>query len=55
MTVSVAALAFLALLGAIGARIGGASMLKPTLRVTFWGAAAMAITAGIGSAFGAAG
>jgi vacuolar iron transporter family protein len=39
----------LAALGAIGAKIGGAGMLKPTIRVTFWGAMAMAITAAIGT------
>ncbi len=38
----------LALLGAVGAKAGGAGMLKPTLRVTFWGALAMALTAAIG-------
>ena len=52
--VSVASLAFLALLGAIGARAGGADMLKATLRVTFWGALAMALTAGIGALVGTA-
>lgn len=50
--VSAASLLFLALLGAIGARAGGASPMKATLRVTFWGALAMALTAGIGAAFG---
>ncbi len=50
--VSVASLAFLAMLGAIGARAGGAKVLRPTLRVTFWGAFAMALTAGIGALFG---
>jgi VIT1/CCC1 family predicted Fe2+/Mn2+ transporter len=50
--VSVASLAFLALLGAVGAKTGGASMGKAALRVTFWGALAMAVTAGIGAAFG---
>ncbi|MFC5737714.1 VIT1/CCC1 transporter family protein [Sinirhodobacter huangdaonensis] len=42
----------LALLGALGARAGGAPMLPATLRVLFWGAAAMAITAGVGRIFG---
>jgi VIT1/CCC1 family predicted Fe2+/Mn2+ transporter len=42
----------LAVLGAVGARIGGAGWLKPTIRVTFWGAFAMAITAAIGLAVG---
>ncbi len=50
--VSVASLAFLALLGAIGAKAGGADIRKATIRVTFWGAMAMSITAGIGAAFG---
>jgi VIT1/CCC1 family predicted Fe2+/Mn2+ transporter len=45
----------LAALGAIGARTGGAGMVKPAVRVTFWGALAMAITAGVGLLFGAAG
>ncbi|WP_340691543.1 VIT family protein [Hyphomonas sp.] len=49
---AVASLIFLALLGAIGARAGGASTWKPMLRVTFWGALAMAITAGIGHMVG---
>lgn len=49
--VSVTALIFLALLGAIGARAGGANVLKATLRVTVWGAFALAVTAGIGLAF----
>jgi VIT1/CCC1 family predicted Fe2+/Mn2+ transporter len=47
-------LAFLALLGYLGARTGGAGTLRPTLRVSFWGALAMAITAGIGALIGAA-
>lgn len=51
--VSGASLAFLALLGAIAARAGGAPVWKPTARVTFWGALAMAITAVIGRLFGA--
>jgi VIT1/CCC1 family predicted Fe2+/Mn2+ transporter len=45
---------FLALLGALGARAGGAEILKPTLRVAFWGAFAMAVTAGIGALIGKA-
>lgn len=51
-SVSIASLLFLALLGAIGARAGGADVLKATVRVTFWGAAAMALTAGIGALVG---
>lgn len=50
--VSIASLLFLAVLGAIGARAGGAPVLRATLRVTFWGALAIAITAGIGRLFG---
>ena len=50
--VAIASLFFLALLGAIGAKTGGADVLKGTVRVTFWGALAMAITAGIGAIFG---
>jgi VIT1/CCC1 family predicted Fe2+/Mn2+ transporter len=51
--VSVASLLFLALLGAIGAATGGANIWRATLRVTFWGALAMALTAVIGSLVGA--
>ncbi|WP_448580647.1 VIT1/CCC1 transporter family protein [Thermaurantiacus sp.] len=43
---------FLALLGAVGARAGGAPFPKPVARVVFWGALAMAITAGIGRLVG---
>lgn len=50
--VSIASLIFLALLGGIGARAGGARVVRATLRVTFWGALAMALTAGIGTIFG---
>jgi vacuolar iron transporter family protein len=53
-SVTVASLLFLALLGAIGARAGGSDILKGTLRVTFWGAFAMALTAGIGLIVGRA-
>ena len=48
-----ATLVFLAILGALGAVAGGANVLKATARVTFWGAVAMAITAGVGAYFGA--
>lgn len=51
-SVAVTSLVFLALLGVVGARIGGAGMLKAAIRVTFWGALAMAVTAGIGWIFG---
>ena len=50
--VSIASLLFLALLGATGARAGGAKVVKATVRVTFWGALAMGLTAGIGALFG---
>jgi VIT1/CCC1 family predicted Fe2+/Mn2+ transporter len=52
--VSIGSLGFLAALGMIGARAGGADMLRPTIRVTFWGAFAMALTAGIGALVGKA-
>ncbi|MFZ4599046.1 MAG: VIT1/CCC1 transporter family protein [Terrimicrobiaceae bacterium] len=52
-TISGASLVFLALLGALAARTGGAPVFKATVRVTFWGALAMAITAAVGSLFGA--
>lgn len=54
IVVAAASLAFLALLGAIGAQAGGANIWKATARVTFWGALAMAITAGIGAMVGTA-
>ncbi len=44
----------LALLGAVGAWAGGAAVPKPTLRVAFWGAIAMAVTAGVGALIGTA-
>ena len=47
-------LVFLALLGALAAYAGGAKVLPATSRVAFWGALAMAITAGIGAVFGTA-
>ncbi len=50
--VSVASLVFLILLGVLAAHVGGANAWKGALRVGFWGALAMAITAGIGSIFG---
>ena len=51
-TVSVGSLVSLTVLGIVGAKAGGAGMLKAAIRVTFWGALAMAITAGIGAIFG---
>ena len=50
--VSGSALVGLALLGGIGARVGGAGIAKAIVRVTFWGAFAMGLTAGIGHLFG---
>jgi VIT1/CCC1 family predicted Fe2+/Mn2+ transporter len=54
IAVSIASLLFLALLGAVGARAGGANVTRATIRVSFWGALAMACTAGIGRLVGAA-
>ena len=45
-------LMFLPLLGALAARVGGASVTPSAIRVTFWGALAMATTAGVGFLFG---
>ena len=53
-TVSAASLVFLAILGALGAKAGGAAVPRATARVAFWGALAMAVTAGIGSLVGKA-
>ena len=47
-------LVFLALLGAAAARAGGAAVAVGAVRVTFWGALAMGVTAGVGALFGAA-
>ncbi len=52
LIVSAASLVLLALLGAVAAYTGGASLGKGMWRVTFWGAMAMAITAGVGLLFG---
>ncbi len=52
--VSATSLVFLALLGAVAARAGGAAMMTGAVRVAFWGALAMALTAGVGKLFGAA-
>lgn len=46
-------LVFLAVLGGLGARAGGAPLARAAMRVTFWGALAMALTAGVGALFGA--
>jgi len=50
--VAATSLAFLALLGGLAARVGGARMAVGAMRVTFWGALAMALTAGVGALFG---
>lgn len=50
--VSGSALLFLALLGYLSARSGGAPVVRAILRVTFWGALAMALTAGVGALLG---
>jgi VIT1/CCC1 family predicted Fe2+/Mn2+ transporter len=51
--ISVSAMAFLAGLGALSARVGGAPVWSGTWRVAFWGGIAMAVTAGAGALFGA--
>lgn len=50
--IAVTSLLFLALLGALAARAGGADVATGTMRVTFWGALAMATTAAVGALFG---
>jgi len=50
--VSAVSLVFLAAMGALAGKAGGASMVKSSIRVTFWGACAMAMTAGVGALFG---
>ena len=52
--VSAVSVVLLATLGVIGARAGGAPVGKAVLRVTFWGALAMGVTAGVGALFGVA-
>ena len=52
--VALSSLFFLALLGSLAAQAGGSSVLRAAVRVTFWGALAMALTAGAGALFGAA-
>ena len=52
VSVSAASLTFLAVLGALGAKVGGAAIPRATARVAFWGALAMAVTAGIGHLVG---
>ena len=54
LLVSIASLVTLAALGALAARAGGASLLRGAVRVTFWGALALALTASVGTLFGIA-
>ncbi len=53
MTITISSLLFLALLGSLSARAGGAPVWRSVFRVTFWGALAMGLTAAVGSLFGA--
>ena len=53
-SVAGSSLLFLALLGSLSARAGGAPVIPAVLRVTFWGALAMVLTAGVGALFGVA-
>lgn len=53
-TVSLTSLVFLAALGGLAAYVGGSGVLKSAVRVTFWGALAMALTAGVGTFFNVA-
>ncbi len=52
--VTAVTLVALAVLGGVAGRVGGASVLRGAARVTFWGALAMALTAGVGALFGVA-
>jgi VIT1/CCC1 family predicted Fe2+/Mn2+ transporter len=52
--VSGTSLLFLAILGGLAARAGGAGVKLGAIRVTFWGALAMSLTAGVGALFGTA-
>ncbi|MBL8896194.1 MAG: VIT family protein [Planctomycetes bacterium] len=54
ISVSLCSIAALAILGALGARTGGAPTLRPVLRIVLWGALAMALTAGVGALVGVA-
>lgn len=51
-SVALASLLALAILGGLGARVGGAAAGPAILRIVFWGAAALAVTAGVGAMFG---
>jgi VIT1/CCC1 family predicted Fe2+/Mn2+ transporter len=52
--VAISSLVFLAVLGGLAARAGGASMMVGAFRVTFWGSLAMGLTALVGRLFGVA-
>ena len=52
--VAATSLLFLAILGGVAAHAGGAGVARGAMRVTFWGALAMAVTAGVGALFGTA-
>jgi VIT1/CCC1 family predicted Fe2+/Mn2+ transporter len=54
-SVFITSLVFLAILGGLAARTGGARIRTGVIRITFWGALAMAITTGVGMLFGVAG
>ena len=54
VAVAASSLVFLAGLGSMAARAGGSSVMSAALRVTFWGALAMAITYAVGTLFGVA-
>lgn len=54
VVVTLSSLLFLAILGGLGAKAGGAPVAVAAMRVVFWGALAMSITAGVGTLFGAA-
>lgn len=54
-SVAGASLVFLALLGSLSAKAGGAPVMSAAIRVTFWGALAMGLTAGVGALFGVVG
>jgi VIT1/CCC1 family predicted Fe2+/Mn2+ transporter len=52
--VAISSLVFLAVLGSVSAQVGGAPIIKAALRVSFWGAIAMGLTAAVGTLFGVA-
>jgi len=54
VAVALSSLVFLAALGSLAARAGGSAVMTAALRVTFWGALAMALTFGVGALFGVA-